>query len=101
MTDDDLLHDFTDVRKVPNGISIRVRRITWPHPHEPRARWHTVVRLPIGTSRTDLDEARRRLLDDTKHFRVCAECHERNPSGRMHDDFICQLCAERNHGVVY
>lgn len=101
MTDKELLEEFTGVRSRPNGVALRVRLITWPHPHESRTCWHTVALLPTGTTPTELDAARRRLLDDPKYFRVCAECHERNPSGWMCDDAICQSCAERNHGVVY
>ncbi len=101
MNDKELLDEFTDIRDGQKGIAIRVRRITWPHPHAPRARWHTVATFPSDTSEADLAQARLALLTNAKHFRVCTECGTRNPVGWMHDDAICQGCAERNHGVVY
>ena len=101
MNDKELLDEFTDVRSSPSGLVLRVRQITWPHPHEPKTRWHAVTRLPVGTSPTDIDAARQRLLLDPKYFRVCTECHQWKPSGWMHDDAICQSCAERNHGVMH
>lgn len=101
MNDKELMDEFTDVRSGANGIALRVLRITWPHPHEPKSQWYTVTTLPIGTSLSDLDNARRDLLANPEHFRVCTECNERNPVGWMNDDSICQGCAERNHGVVY
>lgn len=48
MNDQELLAEFTEIRKVPNGIALRVRHITWPHSHTPRARWHTVATFPMS-----------------------------------------------------
>lgn len=101
MTDQELLEEFTDVKIEEDGIALRILKITWPQPHTPRSSWVTVSVLPVETSPLDLDIARRQLLENTKHFRICTMCHKRNPNGWMHDDTICQSCAERHLGVKY
>ena len=101
MNDQELVAEFTDIRKTPKGFVLRVRHITWPQPHTPRARWHTVATFPSDTNAAELVKARSSILTDPKHFRVCSECSTRNPVGWMHDDTTCQGCAERNHRVVY
>lgn len=57
--------------------------------------------LPSGATADEVAQAIRDLLEDPKLFRVCAECHERQADGWMHDNRICQGYAERNHGVVH
>ena len=34
-------------------------------------------------------------------FSVCAHCDQRKPPESMHDDEVCQSCAERDLGVAY
>jgi hypothetical protein len=34
-------------------------------------------------------------------FRVCSMCVQRNPPEWMHDDEVCQRCAEQELGVVH
>jgi hypothetical protein len=101
MNDEELLAEFTEIRNVPRGIVLRVRLITWPHPHTPRARWHAVATFPSDTDEVDLANTRRSILANSKYFRVCTECGTRKPVGWMHSEAICQSCAEQRHGVVY
>ena len=101
MTDKEILNELTDAQPRPNGIAIRVCWITWPHPHEPKTHWHTVAMLLGDAKSRDTVKERRKLLDNKRYFGVCTECRERNPIGWMHDDAICQSCAESNHGIVY
>lgn len=101
MTDDELLEEFIDARVSSKGIALRVCRITWPHPHEPKSHWRTVLVLPASTSTETVKMEMHKLLRNKKFFAVCEECHERNPTGLMETGKICQACAEQNHGVVY
>jgi hypothetical protein len=48
-----------------------------------------------------LDSKIQEILDNEQYFKVCQECGKRKPRGWMHNDGICQSCAENNHGVVY
>lgn len=100
-TDSEMLEEFTSVQHRPDGIAIRVCRITWTGPHTSKIHWHTVALLPLGSAESGVAVERRKLLDNPKYFSVCAECRERTPAGWMHDAAICQSCATRNHGVVY
>lgn len=101
MTDNEILDGFTAVQYGPQGVVLRVRRITWRGPHQPRSRWQTASILPTDISPTDIEVRRRQLLNNSTYFRVCAECQERVPVGFMHGGTICQSCAQRNHSVVY
>ena len=92
---------FIRVRDSGEHKTIQVLRITWYEPSRPTSYWRTVVRLPPSASATAVVKARRALLKNPKHFGVCAECGERNPQGWMHDEALCQSCAEANHGVVH
>ena len=101
MTIRELVDEFTDARPTVSGIAIRVRRISWPLPYEPRSRWCRVKLLPADADETTVMDARRSVLLDARHFAVCGECRQRRPVGWMSDARLCQSCAERNHGVVY
>lgn len=101
MTDDDLVAEYTRAEERPPGIALEVRVIHWDGPHAARSEWIPAVMLPPGASPTAIREARHSLIRDKRWFRICRECHERNPIGHMNDSRICQGCAEGNHGVVY
>jgi hypothetical protein len=101
MTDEELITEFTKVDRKTDVFCIKVALIDWPSPAEPRTRWHVVTRLPSETSERDIAASRRALLKNRRYFRLCNTCRENNPIGWMHDDHICQSCAERTLGVVY
>jgi hypothetical protein len=93
--------EYLRVRPAEKHLLLQVMQIAWPSPGSPRTYWRTVSRLPVDASPAAIAKARRAALRNPKHFRVCQECGELKPSGHMHDDKICQSCAERSHGVVY
>ena len=101
MTDAELLEEFTDVQKRPDGIAIRVCKITWASPSEPKTEWLTAAILPANATKADVVKARQDSLENKTYFAVCTECRARKPIGWMEDDNICQSCAQQNHGVVY
>ena len=57
--------------------------------------------LPATATETEVTSATANILDDARYFRVCRECEQRKPAGWMHNDRLCQGCAEAVHGVVY
>lgn len=101
MSEEEVIEEFIKVYKDRDQVRFYVRRIDWDGPHTPIT---TTVNVSSFDGEMD-DEAIRaevmRISKDSKHFRRCKECGERNPFGWMHDSKICQSCAERNHGVVY
>ncbi len=101
MTDSELINDFIRVEKTLAEIRILVREISWDGPHTPISRWKNGASLSPTVSEADIQDALAGMLDDPSYFRRCTECGNRNPIGWMHDECICQGCAERNHGVVY
>jgi hypothetical protein len=101
MTEAEVIAEFTKTTRRPDGIRIVVAFIDWPSPAEPRTRWHVVTRLPTETPERNITAARNALLKNRRYFRLCNTCGETNPIGWMHDDHICQSCAEKDLGVVY
>jgi len=101
MDDTGFIREFISVERSQGDVVIRVCQIEWPAPHSPVSKWTTAKRLGANASEEEIDLAVQGLLEDGRYFRVCVECDEPNPTGHMHDDRICQSCAERNHGVVY
>jgi hypothetical protein len=95
------INDYMRVARSDNTIEIQVEMIEWPHPHTPTSSWHTIDKLDKFTSQEVIDEIVEKTLSDKRYFKVCNECNERNPVGHMHDNKICQSCAENNHGIVY
>ena len=87
--------------RLDNTIEIQVEIIKWPHPHTPTSSWHTIKKLDGSTSQEVIDELVENTLIDSRYFKVCNECNERNPIGHMHNNKICQSCAENNHGIVH
>lgn len=101
MNDKEIISEFIQVKKGNDGIQLLVRGISWPHPHEPVSSWTVASVLPQTSSSQELDSKIQEILDNKQYFEICQACGERNPRGWMHNDSICQSCAEDNHGVVY
>jgi len=101
MSDTDLRKEFIRIDETAARVQILVRRISWDGPATPVSDWVVGRELPEGATETEVEEALTLLLENSEYFRECAECRERNPVGWMHDERICQGCAQRNHGVVY
>ena len=100
-TDDDLRAEFIRIDRKQSKTLIRVRTITWQGSHTPKARWVTALDLAPGASERDIEASIQAILGDARFFRVCVRCGERNPTGWMHSETICQSCAEHHLGVVY
>ncbi|HET7617818.1 MAG TPA: hypothetical protein VFK20_04855 [Vicinamibacterales bacterium] len=100
----------------PAQIIVRLTRATltvweyavvWEGPHTP------VVRpIRAGSiawrrlSNTHAFTAARALMDAAiesrlSKFGTCTHCGQRRPPESMHDDDVCQSCAQRDLGVVY
>lgn len=101
MDDQQLIDEFIRTTPSDTGVLIEVLIIDWPTPSQPVSSWVAAATVRGTPSLEKLQERVLRVLGTKKYFRVCGECGERNPMGWMHDNKICQSCAERNHGVVY
>jgi hypothetical protein len=101
MNDHELRGEFFRIKRASSATRILVREIGWRGAHAPASSWVAAARLPEGASEADVEAAVLAILQDPKFFRICTECQERHPLGWMHNERICQRCAERNHGVVY
>ncbi len=101
MNDKEIISEFIQVKNGNDGIQLLVRGISWPHPHEPVSSWTVASVLPQTSSSQELDSKIQEILGNEQYFKVCQECGKRKPRGWMHNDGICQSCAENNHGVVY
>jgi len=97
----ELLKEFIRVEKAERRVHILVCEIGWDGPHTPISRWVISRSLTHEASETEVEEAIAGILEDPRYFRVCLECGERQPLGWMHDERVCQGCAETNHGVAH
>lgn len=98
--DQALLDDFTRIRIEPDAIVLEIQTLAWDG-HTPETHWEEVKRLPPTTKESEITKQHKQLLQRRRFFRVCTVCNERQPNGCMHDDEICQSCAEKTLGVVY
>ncbi len=96
-----LLKEFIRIDKTPLDIVILVREIDWDGPAKPISSWLEWKRLASGASEDEIKQTAALVLEDPAYFRYCVECGEQNPIGWMHDDRVCQTCAQSKHGVVY
>ena len=95
--DEEVIQAFIRIKRRKDGIKIGARVIKWPTPSRPVSGWTIVSHLPLEASKEQIDTEVRSVLNDSRFFRVCATCRERNPDGWMHDDTVCQGCS----GAVY
>jgi hypothetical protein len=101
MNDDELIAQFMRTRSEGNATILEVALVKWLGSHEPSLRWqqfHAWAGIPTAA---EVEAAQRLALNDPSLFRQCERCGERNNRGHMHDEHICQSCAERFLGVVY
>ena len=75
--------------------------VKWEGPHTPSLDWTTFRRWKREPTEERLQKAQAAALARPRFFRTCSICHELNNAGHMHDDHICQGCAERHLGVVH
>jgi len=101
MNDEEVIANFIRIKRTETAVKVYVRQIYWNGPHRPIAVWTLASELDSNSNDVDIDRVVHTILSDRRYFRVCVECKKRKPVGWMHDDRICQSCAEKNHGVVY
>ena len=88
-------------------VSIAVFSIRWDGPGEPTVRPKQLAtlnwkRLPSSTTMTTLHGLISAAIEIRRSkYRKCEKCEEIKPPEWMHDEDICQSCAERHLGVVY
>ena len=96
-----LLADFTRIVVGETTTVLEVATIRWESPCTPNLDWHVYMSwksapIPEHTAQIIAD-----LLADQRYFRTCDRCNKLNCAGHMHDQNICQGCAERHLGGVY
>ena len=101
MTDIELREEFIRIEKTQGGIQILVREIRWEGPHTPISTWAIARTLPATASESEIENIVACVVGDRGYFRACLECGEKKPIGWMHNERICQGCAEANHGIVH
>lgn len=94
-----LLQDFT--RLDSEGASLQAAVVEWTSSHTPTLRWHVFQTWGRSPEPDELEEAKQRALNDARFFRTCTTCRVLHNVGHMHDDHLCQACAEQHHGVIY
>ncbi len=75
--------------------------IAWPHPHTPEIKWATFRTWKRPPTESRVEVAKAAALRNPRFFRTCTRCGELHNTGHMHDELICQSCAERHFGVIY
>jgi hypothetical protein len=101
VNDSELMRNFLRLECDAAACRLRVKRISWADPATPLETWDTVAVLQPDAPPSAVRTAEQQALADPRFFAVCAECGERQPTGYVTSDEICQLCAARNHGVVF
>lgn len=97
---DELNHFFRCV--ATQGVwKFQVGLVRWPHPSTPTTNWITIRRWKTKPDQGRLSRSRTAAFADPRYFRACSMCHELNNAGHMHDDDICQGCAQNKLGVIY
>jgi hypothetical protein len=95
------------VRLTRSTVSVFEYAARWEGPHTPVVtprRVGTVVWRRVPNAKTVaavhalIDAARESRL---ARFRTCEGCGQSTPPEYMHDEMICQSCAERELGIVH
>jgi hypothetical protein len=95
------------VRVCGSKVLVAIFAVTWNGPHTPVLRPKAIGslnwrRLPASGTKVGL----RSLIESARELRLakygkCERCDETKPPEWMHNDKICQSCAERHLGVVH
>ena len=99
--DESILRQFVRISRDGDETVLSVMVITWDGPltHTPQSAWVKIRHVP--SAKTYLKRLRRHALAHRRYFSICQECHERKPRGWMHNQNICQGCAQRLYYVIY
>ena len=99
--DDRLIKDFIRVVESNGGYFLEVGVVGWDGPHRPYIIWKVFRKWRHAPSAQRLAAAQQKALQESRFFKICFTCHERNNVGHMFDSEICQTCAEHDLGIVY
>ncbi len=97
----DLRKEFIEVERVRDEVVIQVREIYWDAPHTPHSQLVIFCKLPGHATEEQVADAVNAALSNPRFFGTCERCQRRLPKGWMHEEALCQSCAERHLGVVY
>lgn len=97
----DVLDDYFRCEETADGWDFQVGLVRWPHPSTPATNWITIRRWKLKPDQARLSRSRTAVFADPRFFRTCSMCHELNNAGHMHDQDICQRCAQGKLGAVY
>ena len=101
LSDTKLIEEFIRVEARGDRIQVLVCEVSWDSPYEPVSTWTPAKKLPSGSPPEEVAAVVEGLVHDRRYFQVCTECSVRKPAGWMHDEKLCQGCAQRVLGVVY
>lgn len=98
----DYLDGFFRCHKQWAHWTFEVATVEWDGtPHTPRLSWTTFRRWIAEPNPQEILEARTAALATPRFFRTCTRCGELTNTGHMHDQRVCQGCAEKFLGVIH
>ena len=97
----DELDEYFQCVEVAGRWKFQVGIVTWDGPCEPRIGWRTYRSWLTPPTEKRLQKAQAAAISEPRFFQTCTRCGELNNAGHMHDEEICQGCAERYLGVVH
>lgn len=100
MNDLQLMEEFMQTATVDGTVVVLIKVISWDGPSTPLTHWTEGCVLSKNPTESEIQDAKRRLLDDNRFFRTCPECEIRKPIGWMME-LYCQSCGEKNHGIAF
>ena len=96
-----LIRDFTRLTRTPEETALEVAVVSWNGPHTPVLKWQTFQTWRGDADAEEISAEKRTVLKDPRFFCICDKCGELNNKGHMHNQHLCQGCAERHYNVVY
>ena len=93
--------EYIRVKRGNKKLVLQVLKIGWENPWTPVGQWVTAKTLETSVDIAELDKEVSDLIRNSKYFGFCSMCQEFNNSGHMHDESVCQGCAERHLGICY
>ena len=101
MNSQEILSLFVRTSKTKCSTVVEVAQIEWEGPHTPITKWSMYKELSHDVTESDLIRTKNTLLKDSKYFLTCDVCNRLNPRGWMHNDTMCDSCAETELGIVH
>lgn len=96
-TDAELMRHFM---RMSSDRELEVGQVSW-RGQTPSLEWEKYKTWHEPPKRSEVRFVMKEALGDSRFFRVCSHCGERSNRGHMHDEKVCQGCAQTHFGVVY